>query len=101
MREVPTLLTEEEFLRELEDAKVHLERRDIQSKANRISYLSGWVSAETAPIFTRISCIEYSNWHKKECSHKPGKARGTRKINQPYCNKLGGRNEDLKDNNRQ
>lgn len=52
MREVPTLLTEEEFLRELEDAKVHLERRDIQSKANRISYLSGWVSAETAPIFT-------------------------------------------------
>ena len=52
MKEVPVLMTEEEFQKELEDARKCLEERNIKGIYSRMFFLAGWATAETSPIYT-------------------------------------------------
>ena len=52
MKEIPTLMSEEEFQKELDDLRETMEVGNVRGLYRRMSYLTGWVSAETAPIFT-------------------------------------------------
>lgn len=52
MKEVPVLMTEKEFQKELEDVRKILEEQNIEGIYSRTLFLAGWVSAENAPILT-------------------------------------------------
>ena len=52
MKEIPTLMSEEEFQKELDDLRETMEVGNVRGLYRRMSYLTSWVSAETAPIFT-------------------------------------------------